>query len=416
MPYTDLTNLTKDADRFGINLARTIRVIAKLLLDWSVAERTRKENKMTMDGDEIRHRPNKPLPPLTAIYFDKLAMFYCRLWNRLHDDSQVRYRAAFTQKRGIHGPGQALKIDRQADKSIGMGKNYGDYRRNNWAFTMEVAEKLKPGISNAQILFRLDGAAWSADCKVYPQLEENVWDSWCCLGKDENDEVLFLNQKEQTLMIAISSAIASLPREELRAIGTHSSADETCKDIEFNLNMFETDFDFILKVMQGSSMQDIEASAYRLVTTAREVKKKSIDNRKVYENAYKILTNNLATHPVILNTFIKVQYDANHIWQNERIKKYANIAPVLLEFSVYCRRILFILGKIAKLKPKEIKESDELLNSFKAWSQGKGISLFDYTMVKSTIESEVASKLQVLKEKIMLEMPGNEDLEEIGIF
>lgn len=415
MSDTDLMHLTKDADRFGVNLARIIRVIAKLLLDWSVAEHTRRDKGVTTDGGEIDDKSAKPLPPLTAIYFDKLAMFYCRLWNRLHDDGQVRYRAAFSQSRGFHGPGQALRIDRPADVKIGMGKNPDDYRRSEWAFTTEVVEKLTPGIGNARILFRLDGDPQSAKCRVYPQLEENAWDSWCFPSEDEKDEALFLNRKELTLTLAISSAVASLSKEELRAIGTHSSADETCKDIEFNLVAWKRDFDSILKVLEGSSVQRIEASGYRLVTTAREVKRKSIDNRSAYESAYRTLIQCLVTQPAVLNSFKAVQDDANHIWQNERIKKYANISPILLAFSVYCRRLLLFLGKIKQLTPKEIEESNELLTSLKLWSQKKALILLDYAVVKSKKDSEVAIMLQGIKKEIMREMPENEELRDIGI-
>jgi len=416
MPDSDLTHLTKDADRFGVNVARTIRVVAKLLLDWSVAERARKDRSGTTDGDEIEDKSAKPLPFLRAIYFDKLTMFYCRLWNRLHDDGQVRYRAAFSQRRGFHGPGQALKIDRPADEEIGMGRNPDDHRRSEWAFTTEVVEKLKPGIGNARILFRLDGDPWNSECKVHPQLEENVWDSWCFANEAEKDEALFLDRKELTLTSVISYAVASLSKEELRAIGTHCSAAETCKDIEFNLGVWQREFDSILKVMKGKSDPGIAASGLRLVTTSREVHRKSIDNRNAYESAFKKFLGHVNTQSAIVDSFRAAQNEASRIWQDERIKKYANISPTLIAFSVYCRRLLFTLGKIKRLTPREIKESDELLMSLKIWSQKKGIILSDYTVVKSKTDSEVALMLQTIKKEIMMEMPENEDLRDIGIF
>ena len=164
---------------------------------------------------------------LTTIYFDKLATLYCRLWGRLHDDHQVRYGAGFVQRRGWHGPGQALRINRTEDEKYGMGRNPEDYRRNNWAFTTEVIEKLTPAIGRARGLFRLDRNAWDPPCRVYPQLEGSVWDSWCFDCDTAKDEALFLDRKELTLTLLASSAIAGLSKEELRAIGTHCSASET---------------------------------------------------------------------------------------------------------------------------------------------------------------------------------------------
>lgn len=413
MPDTDLTHLTKDADHFGVNVARTIRVISKLLLDWSLAERARRVSYSTIG--ELDNKSSKDLPFLTAIYFDKLATFYCRLWNRLHYDRQVRYRAAFSQRRGFHGPGQSLKIDRPADDNIGMGRYYDDNRYSPYAFTTEVVEKLKPGIGNARLLFRLDGEPWTSECKVHPQLEETAWESWCFGEKDESDEALFLNRKELAFTSVISTAIASLSKEELRAVGTHCSASETCMDIEFNLTAWKRDSDFILKAIEENSDQGIESSSRRLAVTSREVKRKSIDNRGEYVNALTKLIQHLSTEQVVLSSFKAVQNDDVQIWQNARVLQYAIIAPTLLDFSLYYRRVLSILGKIHRLEDREVKETNDHMTDLKHWCEQKGLILIDYEDVKSKIDSEVIVTLRKVKEQILLQMPEDEDIRDAGI-
>jgi len=415
MSDTDLTYLTPDAARFGANIARTMRIIAKLLLDWSAAERSRKDKDKIKDNNRVKAESCRSLPCLKAIYFDKLVMFFCRLWNRLHEDDQVRYRTGFIQRRGFHGPGQALKINRTEDEKIGMGKYPYDYRHNQYAFTIEIIEKLKPGIGNARSLFRLDELPWSAKCKVYPQLEDNMWDLWCFNKKTEKDDTLFLNPKELTYLSVISSALTNLSSMEIRVIGTHCSAIETCKDIEFNLAAWKKYFNSILEAIGEQGKEEIEASISRLVTTSREICRKSIDNRDVYKNAFEKYVQRISAYQVIMDSFKAVQNDVNSIWQDERIIKYANISPILLALSLYCKRALYVLKKIKKLGIKEIKESNKYLINLKNWSQKKGLTLLDYEVLKNRTNSKIVEMLQNIRNEIMREMPDKEDIKGTGI-
>ena len=405
MPDSDLTHLTKDANHVGVNIARTIRVIAKLLLDWSKAESARKARHGVTKGGEVEDSSTKGLPCLSAIYFDKLATFFCGLWNRLHDSNEVRYGAGFAQRRGYHGPGQALKINRTADEEYGMGRNPEDHRRHEWAFTTEVVEKLKPAIGNDRVLFKLEGHAWDPKCRVYPQLVNSIWDSWCSESDIDKDEALFLNQKELIFISVISPAIASLSKQEIRAIGTHCSADETCKDIAFNLAEWDRDFDSVLKAIKGINVPEIRESTLRLVITSSEVRRKSIGNRNTYEVAYNKFVSQIVTEPTLLKAFKAVQADANRIWQDERVKRYASISPILFGFSVYCRRVLFILGIIDGLGAKEIAESDEQLTNLKHWCQNKSLALFDYKQVTFKTSAEIVILFESIRKEIQGEMP-----------
>jgi hypothetical protein len=409
MPESDLTHLTPDAAHVGVNIARTIRVVAKLLFDWCGAEQARKEKPETSDRDGTEGISAKSPSYLTTIYFDKLATLYCRLWSRLHDDYQVRYGAGFIQRRGWHGPGQALRINRTEDEKYGMGRNPEDYRRYDWAFTTEVIEKLTPAIGKARGLFKLDRNAWDPKCRVYPQLEGSVWDSWCFACETEKDEALFLDRRELTLTLLISSAIVDLSKEELRAIGTHCSASETCKDIIFNLAEWVRDFDSVLKAIKGTSVPEIEVSALRLVTISYEVWRKSIDNKNAYESAYNKFIKRISTQSALLQAFKAVQASASLIWQNDRVKKYANVSSILFGFSVYCRRVLSILGIIDGLGAQEIAESDEQLTNLKHWCQKKALTLFDYKQVPSKTSTEIVTLFESIRKEIQGEMP-EEDL------
>jgi hypothetical protein len=399
MPDSDLTHLTADATHVGVNIARTIRVIAKLLSDWCAADKARKERDGA--GDRTVGTPSY----LTAIYFDKLATLYCRLWGGLHDDRQVRYGAGFVQRRGWHGPGQALRINRTEEDKIAMGRNPEDYRRHDWAFTTEVVEKLTPAIGKARGLFKLDRNAWDPACRVYPQLEGSVWDSWCFDCDTDKDEALFLDRKELALVSLISSAITDLSKAELRAIGTHCSADETCRDILFNLAQWGRDFDSALQAIGGKIVPNIEASIRRLVTVSREVQRKSIDNRSAYETAYSKFIKRISTQATLSEAFRAVQGGAGLIWQDSRVKKYAAVSSTLIAFGVYCRRVLSILGTIGGLGMKEVAEADGQLTDLTLWCKAKALAPFDYGQVASKTTSEVGTLLGSIGSKIRGEMP-----------
>jgi len=314
MPRSDLSRFAPDAARVGENIARTIRVIAKLLFDWSTVERDRVESRRqqerghTLEGSRPLARE---LPPLTAIYFDELAMSFSRTWDELNKRRKVRYRAAFLTRRGFHGPGRAMNINRSAEEERRMGKRPGDHRRSRFAFTTEVVEKLKPSLGNARVLFRLEGEPWDSSCEVHPQLDPSLWDSWVSSSDGADPESAFLTTTEARYVEAFSSALAGLSKEELRALGTHSSASATCKDIDFNLGKWKDNFADVVRFLKGDAIpnSDADIAAYRLVTTTREVLNKSQENREDYDKARKNVFSSLRTCPDLRDAFEAVQQE-----------------------------------------------------------------------------------------------------------
>lgn len=139
MASSDLETITPDEKLSGQNLARTIRLISKIFLDW------------TTYNPQGNHKKRSYLK---SIYFDKLAEFFCRIWDELSDQKHVRYPSAFPSYQGFHGPGRAIKINRSFEKKL---SEPDDHRLHELAYFTEVVEKLKPSIfGNTRILFKLD--------------------------------------------------------------------------------------------------------------------------------------------------------------------------------------------------------------------------------------------------------------------
>ena len=249
MATSDLKNFTRDEDLIGYNFARILRLISKILLDWC----TRGDN-VTQTGSA--GLPQKPAY-LTAIYFDKLAEFVCRLWDKLYEKKRVRYPSALISYRGFHGPGRAIKINRNEEEDRSLGSDPYDYRRHKLAYTTEIAEKLKPSLGNARILFKVteNPPPWDYRCRIYPQLDPSQWESWLLemASEDEDDDIIFLSASEVEYINEISRLICLLNKEEIRAIGTHQSGPGTCRDIRFNLRSWNKHFCKIILFLEGNN-------------------------------------------------------------------------------------------------------------------------------------------------------------------
>jgi hypothetical protein len=418
MSLSELMRLTPDAARFGENVARTIRIIAKLLADWSEAERQRRSQRLAakrsrqvpsqpVPSQEMATQPHVEIPFLRAIYFDKLATCFCRLWDELCERGHVRYQAAVLQEQGFHGPGRALMISRKEDDLRGLGKRTGDYRRSRFAFTTEIVEKLKPSVGNARILFRLEGQPWHAKCRVYPQLEPSQWAAWMTDIKSADDGSAFLSGKEVESLATISSALASLSAEQIRALGTHSSATATCSDIEFNLRTWWRCFDRIISHLGGKGARPSRA-AYKLVTTSREIVNKTIKNRREYRSARKKVLDRL-TDPHVRDAFSSVHAEDTGIWDHPDVRVYGSLAPILLAASTYCRRGLYELGAISGLTREERLESEECLACLQSWGATQGVCMLSYEQIKSQNPVEWAGKLVDMGRRIRRGLPRSQD-------
>lgn len=404
MPVTDLRRFTKDAGRAGENVARTIRIIAKVLLDWSMHYAEKKALKSLKGSDRIKFAgSDKALSHLTAIEFDKLTTLFCRIWDRLHEESKVRFRAAFLLRRGFHGAGRAMKINRKEDKKF--GKDQDDMRHNHWAYMTEIVEKLKPALSDTRILFSLDKPSWHPKCKVYPALDPSLWDSWLASIESEDFDYSFLTASEVNYVLSISKAISQLEKKEIRALGTHCNAVEAHRDISYNFKAFTDRFNEVITYLeQGTNDLKIDYAAYKMVTIAREVLRKSKDNRKAYETARKKCTAALQGHNDVLNTFSVVHHLSKVIWDDAFISKVGKNAQLLVDFSVYFRRG----SATSKLSNKEIREAEEAYERLHAFDARKNIQLPDYQQIETLPLFQWADVLSRVMDEILscLPFPG----------
>jgi len=404
MAQSDLEQFTIDAEEAGRNVARTMRLLAKVQLEWSHAH-----------SSSSRKGPQ----PLGVIEFDKMVTLFCRLWNQLHDSQMTRYRTAFLQRRGFHGPGMAMKIDRRADEKASLGKDPLDRRRSDFAFATEIVEKLKPALSDTRILFRLDGMAWNPKAKVYPALERSEWDAWISQAESVKPEYRFLTTSEVVYAETISMAMAGLSPKQIRALGTHCCAKDTQKDIQYNTTAWERSFNHFLEGQQDPHDDDnTEQAAYRMVTTSREIRQKSYVNQGEYETAYRKCSQSLASvssGKAILEAFKAAQQPANLIWQDAFIAEVAKIAQTLLDFSVYCRRGFLARISSSNLKPSEIRESDTAHERLVFVAKKIGGILPMYATIPDMSQTNWTKALSVASNRVLGLLPSSKLRHSVGI-
>ena len=422
MPVGDIRKLTPDSTVFGENIARTLRILAKLLFDWSSAEQCRRQ--LRLGGGAAQGATTRAVQVafagvtggslyLRAIYFDKLATAFARVWNRLHKEGKVRYSAGLITQRGFHGPGQTMTIDRPKEEERALGKDAADYRRNRFAFVTEVVEKLKPAIGNARLLFRLQGKSWDWRCKVYPELDPSQWDAWTANGIPGNGHRAFLVPGELEFVVAISGAIADLDKDEIRAIGTHSCALETCRDIEFNMVAWERNSASLLGCIRNRD-EAASTHAYKLVTTAREVLNKSFVNRQAYERARRKIVQSLSISIYARDAFEGVQDQANSIWEDTRVCAYHAYSSILLAFSTYARRGVAELCLSRPLQERELRESDQAIITLTG-ELPRDMQPSPYGSISTLGGSAWAQVVERLSQEVIRRMPGSLDREDLGV-
>lgn len=420
MPVGDIAKFTPDSARVGENLARSLRLVAKLLMDWSQAELARRTPREERDepvyqaeeqllvGETLERRH---LPPLRAIAFDKLVMEFFRIWDELHKQGRVRYRSALLSQRGFHGPGRALNINRTEEELRELQRN-GDLRRSRFAFMTEIAEKLKPSLGNARILFRLDGDSWEDTCSVHPELDASLWESWVTDTQADDEDSIFLTRQELRYVEILSSSLAALSQDQLRALGTHCSAGETRLDIEFNRRNWERRFRDVCTFL-STGRPEPEVPVYKMVTTAREVLRKSDTNKATYKTASRKVWKALQTCPELASAFSEVHTKADILWADECITDYRSGANDWVDLSLYCRAGLAARTSAVKLSTKEREEATQSHTRL----QGRFPHLvWSVEQIRSQDGVEWATtSLKPLREVVFAAFPSYSEAEDLGV-
>lgn len=403
MHNSDLILLTWQDKRFGIVIARTIRVIAKLLYDWCCEQ---EKNFYREKG----YYPNKR-SHLTAIYFDKLAEFYCRLWDQLHVNDKVRDMSGLRSRRGFHGPGRTISINRQKEEDS-LGSDPDDSRRHRMAYTTEIVEKLKSSFGNDRILFELKKyEAWDYRCQIHPTIDQTQWDSWILSAGSRNP--LFLTTDELSYVDEISMFLCFLDRKEVRALGTHHTCDETIKNIRFNIGGWKHHFDKVVLLMKDN-ICDVGKSVENIVITANEIVRKSGKNRSSYKSARKKILDNVRSQD-IEDAFQALHETDSDIWDNNLIKDFYEFAIQLYNFSIYCRRCLFEFDLLPrKLENREIKESDAVFNELQKYlTERYHININGYSQNFSL--SKCAERFEKIKMLLFQTAPPLENREGLNV-
>ncbi len=394
MASTDLALFTKDEESFGENVARTTRILSRLLHDWA--------------HDALKKKPAS----LPAICFDKLAEFFCRVWDQLNemDPNEVRFQSGLKSHKGFHGPGRALEINRGQDRQFGVDPD--DQRRSKWAFTTELVEKLQPAIGNANSLFSLTGAPWKYTCKVGPGLVLSQWDAW--LGERQGDGASeFLTAKELDHVERISDMLKALTRDQLRAIGTHCSGTATSADIKFNLSAWMGHFATVLRFLNGEDVS-VDRPAYVLVTTAREVRQKAVENREIYKDAFRaILT--ACPDGTLKNAILAVQATDDGIWEQEDVRRFADASQAVLNFSIYIRYGLHRRSAITALSSREIGEAKTACLAVQSPIEGVQLALSGVDLLDKVDAKSWLSELATARNLLFTLMPSLRDDTALGI-
>lgn len=391
----------------GVNIARTIQIISKLLFDYCI---------LSKSTDNFAATPSRtPKHYLTAIYFDKIAEFFCRFWTELKNQQKIRYSPAFERHQGFHGPGRTLVINRSEEEKAALGTDPDDTRKHKRAYTTEIVEKLKPSLGEARILFSISGKAWEDDCKISPQLNLSQWESWLHDEQTHRDggDTIFLTPGEIYYVNEISRYICLLEIEELRAIGTHQSSQNTCDDIRFNLRPWEYHFKKVTQFLENES-RGVGNSGNKMVILAREVVRKSDSNRAHYEKAYRKILGKMQSQDV-KEVFNAIQKPPEEIWDDYFVARVRENAKTILNFSIYCRRGLVELGAMPKLKKREIKESEESFEGLKLQSSKLNINLFAYNQITPLTQRMWVKDLSIIKSEIFRLLPPLEEPRNLGI-
>jgi hypothetical protein len=255
--------------------------------------------------------------------------------------------------------------------------------------------------------------AWHPACKISPKLDNSVWESWLKdVGKD-NDDTTFLTPAEVAYVIEISKLLCLLDKEELRAIGTHYSPDVTCEDIRFNLRHWRNHYDLIISGLKADATR-FSRSADKIVTTSREVLRKSHSNRQAYNRAYLIISDSV-TSPEIKHVFTEVQRPDYKIWLNDEIKQFAVVAPNFVDVSIYTRRGLAELGLCRKLVDREKKESEEAFERLTTTFGFICDTLNGYRQITLPNRYQWVAKLETFKGKLFEITPRIDEKRDLGV-
>jgi hypothetical protein len=254
------------------------------------------------------------------------------------------------------------------------------------------------------------GIAWQSSCKISPAIDPTQWEAWLSDDIQPNSPHLFLTPIELRYVEDISTILCSLTSKELRVLGTHHCASETVEDLKFNLDAWNTRFEKLMGKPKGN---EVDKASYQLVTTMRELRAKSIENRAIYKVAF---TKAMAcNHGDVRSALQTIQKTAPEIWDDGVIKRFRLVADALLWFSIYVRRGFCELNLTPKLTAKENKESEKIYPLLVKPLPNLVLDLKDYSNIQGEGFDKWKVSVRQAKATLYSFLPVLNDLSEIGI-
>ncbi len=237
---------------------------AKVLADWQEAKKG--------DTNAVSH--------WDGIEFDKLAHFLHLIWNALKERKEVSFRSVYRSANGVHGPGPALeRRDRQG------------YHHAVQALEL-IQDKLK---------------ALGPDCMLFDVYAHNYRGRRTYAvgpGREVTHIPTHLSDtlppgwqsKDKQHVRALSTLVQRLSQNEIRALGTHQSSDQTLKAIEFNV--FRQLFPSLVSEIQSikeafekpNPAAEVTGSDHPfLMSVIEEIDRKSSTNKEAYSSGYTVI-------------------------------------------------------------------------------------------------------------------------------
>jgi hypothetical protein len=303
--------------REGVECERSLRALSYIFHGWAHYEGTRKFFYGARDDGR-----------LPIIEFEKLALFWFRIWNKLWSlkpakaadvaglgpasvASNVSFPPPFVLVRAKHG-----KRPQRYNPTIGPRNPIALadllYHQQQTEFGKRYFE-VQPYVDG-------HGEAHPSDyqtrvAKTFP-LERR---SQLLTNK--------FNRKEQEFLEEIDDIVRRLGPSELRAIGTHESFDETFQDILFEFQSIQR---LITRIeARIDELGTCEKDCEELLEYAEEAHRKASENSADYETAYKRFNDDLKD-PLLRRAFLESQATAAQIWDRPEIKALARRAELAL--------------------------------------------------------------------------------------
>lgn len=266
-----------------------------------------------------------------GIEFDKLAHCTHLIWNGLHEvPNTVSFQSPYKSCPGIHGPGPATP-----------GKG------NPPMYASDAIVHLQKKFSKYPdaCLFALRKRKWRGR-EMY-DVKPGKPQTWL-LGQQEYIKVLGFKGNDIGYVNAISAIISGMTKQEIRAIGTHQTRENTLEAIEFNIyrHLFQK-LMLELEMLQSDIKQKHSDSISQksnlpsLPYLLDEIKRKASLNEKPYKSARKKIDTAFSkgqTKEVrkVAGLAIDIFHDPGDIWGGDtRILKWKELVKELESLIKY---------------------------------------------------------------------------------